>query len=163
MHKVILSLGSNLGNKKYYIKAMENKIKKILGDPFYSSRLMKTEPLETSGNQPWFYNKIISGTYNGSPHELLNVCLKIEKQLGRTNKSNKLPRTADIDILFFGDIIIYEKDLIIPHPQILKRRFCIEGLYEIEPNFKIPGTNQTIFNFYKNMQNDIRKQKIFFI
>ena len=75
------------------------------------SRLMETEPVGLEDTQPFYYNRLVRGGYNGTARELLKQCLAIEKKLGRTRHEKFAPRTADIDILLFGKAVTAEADL----------------------------------------------------
>lgn len=163
MATVFLCLGSNKGDRGFFIAAMEKRLKAVLLPPITLSRLMKTEPVGVLGRQRWFYNRIMSGKYNGTAQALLAQCREIETALGRTSKKKFAPRTADIDILFFGHSKITDKELIVPHPRIRERRFCLEGLAELAPDFKIPGTGSTISRLYRRMTDTVRSQKVIFM
>jgi 2-amino-4-hydroxy-6-hydroxymethyldihydropteridine diphosphokinase len=163
MALVFLSLGSNKGNRGSFVRAMVKRLKAVLLTPFAMSRLMKTEPVGVAGRQRWFYNRIVCGTYRGTAQDLLSRCRTIEIELGRTSKKKLAPRTADIDILFFGHFKIANNELTVPHPRIRKRRFCLEGLVELAPNFKMPGTGQTLARLYSRMTDAVRSQKVIFM
>jgi 2-amino-4-hydroxy-6-hydroxymethyldihydropteridine diphosphokinase len=142
-----LSLGSNLGDRLFYIESMERALRSILADgSVKSSRVMETAPVGASCiGQPAYLNRIVAGYYSGGAYELLDACLSIEADLGRTRPAPKAPRTADVDILLFGDEEINDPPrLIIPHPELLNRRFCIEGLIDIDPSIKIRVSEQTL-------------------
>jgi 2-amino-4-hydroxy-6-hydroxymethyldihydropteridine diphosphokinase len=156
-----LSLGSNLGNRELNIAMMERELRLMLA-VVRSSPLMETEPVGVGGPQPPYLNKIIAGYYGGTPGALLIACQTIELRLGRARKGPKAPRTADIEILLFGDLEIDEDTLTIPHPQMLNRRFCLEGLVEIDPNIIIPGKG-TARKLYKDMCAEVSAQNVSFI
>ena len=163
MIHTILSLGTNLGNKKKNMDEMINQVKDVLQPPLKVSTLMETEPVETPDIQQWYLNCIVSGYYNGSARSLLAVCQQIEMRLGRENKNTLKARTADIDILLVDDCIIDDKDFIVPHPSLLKRRFCIEGIASIEPDWVHPVAEKTFSELCEMMDNQVLKQKIRFI
>jgi 2-amino-4-hydroxy-6-hydroxymethyldihydropteridine diphosphokinase len=160
MESVVLSLGSNLGDQCIYISQMEEALFSILKGILRKSDLLRTEPVGVE-HQPWFINRIISGGFEGTAQQLLECTKEIEKKLGRDNKMRMAPRTADIDILLFGGQIINTAELVIPHPQMLLRRFCLEGMYQIVPDWLIPGTGMSVSEHYKQMGPQIRAQKIF--
>jgi 2-amino-4-hydroxy-6-hydroxymethyldihydropteridine diphosphokinase len=143
--------------------AMVTLLGDVLHPPVKLSKLMETEPVGTPDEQQWYYNRIVSGRYNGSAQSLLEECRGIEKTLGRTGKNTLRARTADIDILLIDNCIIIEEDFIIPHPQILQRRFCLEGMYSIEPDRIHPTAEKTIRELYEGMESSILEQKIHFI
>ncbi|MBN1129471.1 MAG: 2-amino-4-hydroxy-6-hydroxymethyldihydropteridine diphosphokinase [Chitinispirillaceae bacterium] len=133
MVDIVLSLGTNLGDRAQNMRRMETALGALLVPPLFMSCLMETEPLGGAAGQPWYFNRLLRGRYGGTPHELLDSCQDIEKRLGRERTGKNAPRTADIDILLFGKIQLNDARLVIPHPRIADRRFCIEGLSEIAP------------------------------
>jgi len=160
MVDVILSFGSNLGDRAMYMRRMEREVAALLKPPIVQSNLMETEPLGTVSSQEWFYNRLVRGTYCGTPRALLQACLAIEAKLGRTRPERYAPRTADIDILLFGGQIIEEPDLIVPHPAIQKRRFCIRGLKEIAGDMVVPGTGKSIAEVAGEWEMKVWEQKV---
>ena len=162
MH-VIVSLGTNIGNRQAHIDAMIEECASLFHPPIRYSQLMETEPVGTPDSQQWYYNLIVSGTYHDTVYHLLKQTQKIEKSMGRKGKKTKRARTADIDILLADMCIINEPDLIIPHPRILDRRFCIEGISQIAPFRVHPVTNRTFEELKNAMASHISEQKINFI
>ncbi|MBD3322219.1 MAG: 2-amino-4-hydroxy-6-hydroxymethyldihydropteridine diphosphokinase [Chitinivibrionales bacterium] len=157
-----LSCGSNRGDRKNYVDTMVSSLAEVLVPPVRKSLIMETEPIGVPGVQKWYINVIIGGTYTGSARELLVKSREIEVDLGRISKGDRMPRTADIDILLFGNQIINDDDLVVPHPEIAGRRFCIEGLNQIASDMIIPGLNTTVHELYEHMNERIRKQNIRF-
>ncbi|MCL2689527.1 MAG: 2-amino-4-hydroxy-6-hydroxymethyldihydropteridine diphosphokinase [Chitinispirillia bacterium] len=162
MNLTALSIGSNLGDRERYIKAMERELKLILSD-VRMSRLMETEPVGVYYDQPNYLNRIIAGYYSASPQELLSSCLEIEKGLGRRRDKVKDNRTADVDILLFGDLEINTPELTIPHPQIINRRFCLEGLSQIDKGWIVQGVSKSIEKLCEEMNAEVRAQNVLFI
>ena len=162
MVKVILSLGSNSGQREKHIEAMERELSSVLQAPIARSRLMETEPLETIDAQPWYLNRIIGGCFGADAHDLLYTCREIEVRLGRERPFRHAARTADIDILLFGDCSIRAPDLHIPHPALYKRRFCIEGVNDIAPEFVLQEKGITVREYRMRLPETIRSQKIRF-
>jgi 2-amino-4-hydroxy-6-hydroxymethyldihydropteridine diphosphokinase len=160
MVEVILSLGGNLGDRSLHMQAMEREIRRLLMPPVVTSGLMETEPVGVSGNQPWYYNRLMRGGYNGTPRELLNACLAIELKLGRTRPERYAPRTADIDLLLFGNEAVMEPDLVIPHPAIQKRMFCVLGLLEIAADWIFPGGNKSIGELADGWLREVAGQRV---
>ncbi len=160
MVSVVLSLGSNLGDQYFYICQMEKALRTILKGTLARSDLMKTEPVGVK-DQLWFLNRIISGSFDGTARQLLESTRHIEESLGREKKGQMASRTADIDILLFGEQIINDADLIVPHPRMLWRRFCIEGMNQIVPQWRVPGTEMSVSQHFKQMSPQLRAQRIF--
>ncbi len=163
MNTVFLSIGTNVGDREYYIREMESSLSELLIPPIRHSRLMETEPVGVIGEQNWYLNRIISGQFGGTPRELLECTQSIENRLGRIEKHNRAPRTADIDILLFDSEVICERGLVIPHSAITTRRFCIEGLFEIVPQKKLAGTEITFADIFGQMDTATRNQRVYFL
>jgi len=167
MTRVVLSIGSNLGDRESHIEAMERGLRLILVDARVSE-LMETEPVGVDGPQPVYLNRIVVGYYSGGARQLLEACHTIEARLGRTRGKPKEARTADVDILLFGDCEFCEDTppdtLVIPHPQILNRRFCLEGLARIDPRIVVPGLGggRTAGELLKNMSATVAAQNVSF-
>jgi 2-amino-4-hydroxy-6-hydroxymethyldihydropteridine diphosphokinase len=163
MHEVILSLGTNLGDRENYLYRMEDELQNVLMPPLMISQLMETEPLGTAAGQEWFLNRIVAGRYGSTPYKLLDSCQAIEKRLGRERPHKNAPRTADIDILLFGAVLLNDARLVIPHRHLADRRFCIAGLMELAPDRPVPGTGKSVRELEKEMGEDVRKQGIRFV
>lgn len=141
MNKVIsyLGLGSNIGNTKDNLDSAikilnESKNCNIL----QVSSFYKTKPVGVT-NQPDFLNAVVKIETQLSPEELLKLINSIENKLGRIRTIKWGPRTIDIDILIYGNIIINKENLVIPHPAMMERSFVLEPLSEIEPNMIMPN------------------------
>ena len=137
-HRVFLSLGSNVGDRLMYLREASQR----LGDHLtrlQASSVYETAPMYLS-EQPAFLNAVVEGYFTGSPHELLEISNTIEAELGRDRQLElpKGPRTLDIDILFFGDLVLQSLDLEIPHPGLLERAFVLRPLLEIAPKLTHP-------------------------
>ncbi len=163
MVDVALCLGTNSGDRKMNIEKMEAEVRRVLSPPIVLSALMETEPVEIEEEQPWFLNRIIYGRYKGNAFELLDACNAIEKKLGRKDKGTARPRTADIDILLFGREVITTRELTIPHRAITKRRFLLEGLYQIMPDAEIANTGGTVSEYYEAMTPELKMQRVRFL
>lgn len=107
------------------------------------SSIYETEPWGKK-DQGIFLNQVVEVETLIPPHELLKMCKKIEKKLGRRNGKAWGPRTMDIDLLIYGDRIVEEAALQVPHPRLQGRRFVLIPLDEIAPNFTIPGSGMTV-------------------
>lgn len=136
-----LSLGSNLGDRAANLRAAVRRLAR-LGTVRKISSFYETEPVEVT-DQPWFVNCVVALEFNGSPQNLLQHALTIEQEMGRQRSRTKGPRTVDIDILLYGDRIIDEPGLRIPHPAMQGRRFVLEPLVEIAPEAFHPVLKKT--------------------
>ena len=137
---VVLGLGSNLGDSRRIITEAIEALKKILTE-LRSASLYETEPLYVA-DQGRFINAAVSGYFNETPKKLLYDVNKIETLFGRNRSKERRwgERTLDIDILLFGDLVLKERDLEIPHPRLKERRFALEPLLELLPEALEPGT-----------------------
>ncbi len=138
---VYLLLGSNLGDRIDNLLRARNSIQGF-SSIITTSSLYQTQAWGNT-QQPDFLNQIIEISYKKSPHELLVDVLSIENKMGRLRSEKWGPRTMDIDILFFGQLVVTDKNLKIPHPEIAKRRFTLLPLVEIAPEFIHPVSGKT--------------------
>jgi 2-amino-4-hydroxy-6-hydroxymethyldihydropteridine diphosphokinase len=113
-----------------------------IGEVVAVSSLYETEPVEFTA-QPWFLNCVVSLETARSPAQVLQGALAIEKGMGRRRTQAKGPRNIDIDVLLYGDQIVDEKGLHIPHPGLGGRRFVLEPLAEIAPDARHPVLKKT--------------------
>jgi 2-amino-4-hydroxy-6-hydroxymethyldihydropteridine diphosphokinase len=139
---VYLSLGSNVGDREAQLREAEARLA-AAGRVIAASSFYETEPVEFI-EQPWFLNGVFALETNQTPHELMAVILRIEEEMGRRRVQKKGPRSIDIDILLFDDMIVDSKDLTIPHPAMHQRRFVLEPLVEIAPERLHPLLKKTI-------------------
>lgn len=154
MHKIFLSLGSNKGNRLFYIKEAVEEIKNKIGSITDESDIFETEAW--SCNDHKYLNSVIKTETNLPAYDVLIMTQEIEKKLGRetktgNNKKNEAvytSRTIDIDILFCDTEIIETKDLIIPHPKLHLRNFVLEPMMQIAPDFIHPVLHEKIETLY---------------
>jgi len=156
MTRVLLGLGSNLDNRQKLLLQAIQKVSQKIGKPLDYSSIYETAPLYYT-EQPDFLNMAISVQTELTPHSLLNNCLKIESQLGRTRTSEQnRARRIDIDVLYYGKRIINEDKIQIPHPKIKERKFVLTPLNEIVPHLIDPQNGNTIRQLYNNCPDNSR-------
>lgn len=127
-----LGIGSNLGERERFIKLALERINKLKGTKIIKvSRIIETKPVGGPLTQGKFLNACIKIKTSLSPLTLLKNLQNIELELGRKKTLRWGPRTIDLDILLYGDKIIKEKYLKIPHPKMLERKFVLKPLLEI--------------------------------
>ncbi len=139
MSRAFLSLGSNLGDRRAYLRAAVEALgrgpqMKLLG----ISKVYETAPVEVEDEQPDYLNCVVELACGVSAVELLRYCQGVEGALGRERKGEKAPRTVDIDVLLFGDEVIEEPEFGIPHRGVM-RAFNLKGLADLDPDLHIPG------------------------
>ena len=139
MTRVYLSLGSNLGDRREYLRAAVEALGRgpqteLLG----ISKIYETQPVDVEEEQPYYLNCVAELECGVSAIELLRYCQGVEGALGRARKGEKAPRTVDIDVLLFGDEVIEEPPLGVPHRGVT-RAFNLKGLADLDPDLHIPG------------------------
>jgi 2-amino-4-hydroxy-6-hydroxymethyldihydropteridine diphosphokinase len=139
--RVFLSLGSNLGDRLAYLRAVVAALDRgprmrIKG----TSNVYETVPVEVGEHQPDYLNCVLELECGVPAIELLRYCQGVEAALGRERggAGEKVPRTVDIDVLLFGKQTIMEPDLRVPHAGVT-RAFNLRGLADIDVDLYIPG------------------------
>lgn len=141
---MFLLLGSNIHPRTVFIQKAIGLIDSLLGNIMSVSALYESEPWGFEASVA-FLNQVICVETTWEPLEILKKTQEIERQLGRTAKTNGVytSRTMDIDLLFFDDEIVRLPTLTIPHPQIANRRFTLMPLAEISPQKEHPVLKRT--------------------
>ncbi len=139
MSRAFLSLGSNLGDRRAYLRAAVEALgrgpkMKLLG----VSKVYETAPVEVEDEQPDYLDCVVELACGVSAVELLRYCEGVEAALGRERKGEKAPRTVDIDVLLFGQEVVEEPEFCIPHRGVM-RAFNLKGLADLDPDLHIPG------------------------
>ncbi|WP_458627776.1 2-amino-4-hydroxy-6-hydroxymethyldihydropteridine diphosphokinase [Winogradskyella sp. PC D3.3] len=139
-----IALGSNKGNKLQYLQSAVNLVFERVGAVKKISKVYRTPAFGFEGDD--FYNACISVETEFKPKKVLKELQTIELELGRKPKSTQAyeSRVIDLDILFFEDDILDEKTLVIPHPQIHKRKFVLQPLVDIAKDFEHPVFDKPI-------------------
>jgi 2-amino-4-hydroxy-6-hydroxymethyldihydropteridine diphosphokinase len=136
-----LSLGSNLGDRAANLHAAIAQMD-VAGRLLAVSSFYETQPVDVP-DQPWFLNCVAAVETDKTPRELLQLALQVEASMGRLRMREKGARNIDIDVVLFGDRVINESGLTIPHPAMHQRRFVLEPLAEIAPDARHPGLGKT--------------------
>ena len=152
MIEVFLSIGTNLGDRFKNIKECINMIRLNPSTECITwSKIYETVPMYNS-KQNKFLNLILKIKTTVKPMELLDEIKSIESKMGRTmNNLKNQPRLIDIDILSYGNTMINNDNLIIPHPKITERAFVLKPWSDIDPDYKLPEINKTISELISNL------------
>jgi 2-amino-4-hydroxy-6-hydroxymethyldihydropteridine diphosphokinase len=132
--RAYVGLGANLGDREASIRLAAG----LLG----ASRLSSIRETEPWGyiDQPMFLNAVAEVETDLGPSQLLERLLEIERELGRTRDGPRYgPRTIDLDLLLYGDDVLDEPGLTVPHPRLHERLFVLEPLFELDPGLVVPG------------------------
>ena len=143
MVRAFLSLGSNLGNRGDYLNKASEALSRNGVTVVRRAGIYETEPLEVT-DQPWFLNTAVEANTDLTPHQLIEVCLSIERANHRVRTEIKSARTMDMDIVFYGDQIIHEPHLTIPHPRFRERKFVLVPLVELAADLKDPVSGESV-------------------
>ncbi|RAI13418.1 MAG: 2-amino-4-hydroxy-6-hydroxymethyldihydropteridine diphosphokinase [Candidatus Melainabacteria bacterium] len=152
---VYLSLGSNKGDRIGYVQQAASLLGADEGISIVrTSAFYESEPWNMN-TKNWFVNAVVEAKTKYSPQELLEVCQRIEKQLGRTSeeKNQYQDRTIDIDILFYNKDIINEENLIIPHKYVHLRAFTLVPMMELNSDFVHPVLHKNIVEMHNDLEN----------
>jgi 2-amino-4-hydroxy-6-hydroxymethyldihydropteridine diphosphokinase len=142
-----IALGSNLGDSRRIILEAMARLQKFSDRPLLKSSLWQTSPVNCPPNSPLFVNAVVGFMPQKSetPESLLQKLRALEKEFGRLPKKvlNE-PRSLDLDLIAFGTETRNSPELILPHPRAHLRRFVLQPLGEIAPDFILPGQSKTI-------------------
>ncbi len=134
-----LSLGSNLGDRFANLDAAESALASAGGVYLDRSSPTYESPAVDMPDQPKFLNRVLAVEIWLSPPELLALCRKVETGMGRVRGAAKGPRVIDVDILLYGEYIINEEDLKIPHEALARRPFFLQPLKDVAGDIIPPG------------------------
>lgn len=152
-HKAYIGLGSNMGDKENYLKEAINKICAEKGvELVKQSSFIATKPWGYL-DQEDFLNSVIEIETIFEADELMDLLLKIELELNRKREIKWGPRTIDLDILMYDEVISSNEKVILPHPRMHEREFVLKPLNEIAPNLMHPVLNKRIFTLLEELNS----------
>jgi 2-amino-4-hydroxy-6-hydroxymethyldihydropteridine diphosphokinase len=141
---IYIGIGANLGDRE---KTLQEATDILNTNPeiavIAASAVYETAPIGVV-DQPYFLNAVLQVYTSLSARSLLNCLLAIERKFGRLRETRWGPRTLDLDILLYGDAVINQPGLQVPHPHLHERAFVLAPLCDLKPDLKHPVLGQSI-------------------
>ncbi len=150
MNPVAIALGSNLGDREAHLSFALQQLRGILAN-LRVSNFIDTEPVGVDEPQPRYLNAVVVGECALAPHELLSALLAIEAARGRVRPSFRASRTLDVDLILYGAAIINDGDLVLPHPRFRERRFVLEPLASLAPDWVDAVTGKSVSDLFADL------------
>jgi len=145
MATAYLALGSNIGDRKNFLLRARSLLLKTPGVRItISSPLYQTDPVGGPPGQKSYLNAVLRLETGLPPHELLEKCQEIEDRLGRDRPERWSPRTIDLDLLLYDDLVSRDAHLELPHPRMHQRAFVLVPLADVAPDLVHPRLERTI-------------------
>ncbi len=141
MATAFVALGSNLGDRLGTLQSAVAELRR-LGSVEALSSVYESDPVGYA-DQPAFLNAVSLVRTDLPPESLLAALLRIEEELGRTRSFRNAPRTIDLDLLLYDDLVLHTPDLTLPHPRLFERAFVLVPLVEIAPDVVHPVLHRT--------------------
>ena len=162
MEEIGIALGSNVGDRWEHIRAAIRFLKNLSPNHFIEvSSFYETSPVGCPEGSSPFLNAVAIIKVSETPERFLAKLRTFEKERGRTEVYKKnSPRPLDLDILFWGDQIIKNEVLIVPHPRLLERRFVLQPLCELRPDLVLPGETKSLHYFLSNLTTDEKVTRV---
>ena len=156
---IVILAGSNTGNRYGYLEKAREQVQQQAGPITAISSIYETDAWGKT-EQPPFLNQAFIVHTALAPRMLLHVLLDIEQVMGRERHEKWAPRTIDLDILLYGEEVVHEPGLNIPHPEMAGRMFALVPLKELLPGFRHPVTGLTIAEMTLHCQDTLAVRKL---
>ncbi|HXR47537.1 MAG TPA: 2-amino-4-hydroxy-6-hydroxymethyldihydropteridine diphosphokinase [Candidatus Limnocylindrales bacterium] len=154
---VFIALGSNLGNPWQIILDSTARLQSFSDEPILKSSLWQTSPVDCPPGSPMFVNAVVGVVprKEETPESLLEKLRALEREFGRPpKKALNEPRPLDLDLIAFGSETRNKTELVLPHPRAHLRRFVLQPLSEIAPDFILPGQCKTVGQLLAELSSD---------
>jgi len=137
MSDLVLGIGGNQGNRLENLRKIRNRINHQIGKIIKESPIIESEPWGFD-SEKWFLNQVVVLECESDTKEIIDIIHEIESEFGRVHTPEYSDRIVDIDILFYGELILDSSDLQIPHPRLHQRLFIMKPLMELMPDLIHP-------------------------
>ena len=140
-----LMFGGDLGDSERIFDRAAERLRESGFRILRRSPIFRSAPVDCVPGTPDFSDQALVGLWQGSAYELLALCQHLEHEAGRpAEHSSREARTLDCDIIIFGDVVSNDPELTLPHPRARERRFVLEPLAGIAPDWRFPDTGTTV-------------------
>jgi 2-amino-4-hydroxy-6-hydroxymethyldihydropteridine diphosphokinase len=156
---VFIGLGSNQGDREAYLSRAVEELRALGLECRLRSSIYRTDPVEVI-DQEEFLNQVVGCMTALPPERILEICLAVEKSLGRARTRDKGPRTIDLDLLLCGDEIRENGALKVPHPRMHLRRFVLVPLVEIAPGARHPILGKSAAELLESCPDRSRAERL---
>jgi 2-amino-4-hydroxy-6-hydroxymethyldihydropteridine diphosphokinase len=143
MDRIAIALGSNVGDRRAHLDYAVASLRGLLTN-VAASRYYDTVPVGASGPQAMYLNAALVGDTGLAPRAVLDALLAIETERGRERPYVNAPRTLDLDLILWGQVVLDEPGLVVPHPRFRERRFVLEPLAAVAPELRDPVSGKTV-------------------
>jgi 2-amino-4-hydroxy-6-hydroxymethyldihydropteridine diphosphokinase len=153
-----IALGSNLGDRLANLQAGRDFLLTLhaVPHPPAVSQVHETAPVDCPPGSVSFLNAIIEIDTSLAPHDLLQRLAAFEQTCGRAaQREQNSPRPLDLDILYYGELILDTPDLVLPHPRMTLRRFVLQPLAELRPGLILPGQHRTVADLLQDLPGEL--------
>ncbi len=155
MVRTYLALGGNLGDRQRFLDEAVLRLRAVPGLTVRRvSQYYETAPVGGPAGAGAYLNAVAEADTQLSPEHLLAAILEVERLLGRLRSEPNAPRTLDLDVLLYGDLIRSGPDPVVPHPRMHQRRFVLEPLAELVPDLVHPSLGKTVGELLKELPPD---------
>lgn len=139
---VVIALGSNLGDRRANLLQAADRLAEVV-HAMVLSPIIETAPVDVPDVQPPYLNAVVVGQCDLPPRELLRHLLALEAAQLRVRAGWHSPRTLDLDLILYGDVVLDDADISVPHPRFRERGFVLEPLVAVAPDVRDPVTGRT--------------------
>ncbi len=158
-----IALGSNIEDRLHHLRDGFRRACSFheAGPPVAVSSIYETDPVGCEPGTFPYLNAVIEINFSGPPVALLDGLLEVEKEMGRPSKRPRnSPRAIDLDILYAGNLVLNNPEIIIPHPRIHQRRFVLTPLAEIAPDLVLPGHMNSVKTLLDALQDPSKVSRL---